>query len=667
MTKSIHRDFFSKEMKLATCLLFIAAYYAEATCTRGPPGLLPGTTLVDGTTYPRTRPGVQAAIDAVGATAFGGVVFVTGDVTSDGSSLQIKSNVMLDFGGHTYKAPATSTSLDVIALIGTEAVPAPLVTDGLRGTSFVNVSLADAATFTVGDLVVITKGQSPCGLTALTDGNMTNEIVGIDLVIGSLALRAALGHNYNLNVNPAVVRQTPVTDAGLRNIIVDANDNTGTGTRMVHAYSCQRCNFRNVKLIGTHSPNNLLLSNSVSGFMARTGMDNTFAEIISESYSGGTECRDISFSQQTSAFISDIRSYGTGGFGPNLARSHHCVWNGLIVQNTLVGRGFRIDTSSDNTFYGLMSSNHYTDRGSGLFLAFGSHHNTLNGVTLSGAGAGGYCISDSSDCYNIVYGLQVTGCQSYQVLLGTGTSGNVVYGNIGGNNDTLRVQDLGVGNIICSLNSGPGTMACTQSTGIPDAGSFPALKMLSTSRIDDTHVAVNMRGSDGTVRYASIPISTTGAVLPDLTVATTFSALVTSGVGFKPPSTGGGADATSLDFVAYNKSTINVVGACPTTPILFKFSRVGKQVSISIGDMPLQTLTSTDNMRTQGTIPPWACPTDYDTFQAYRAITINAGAHIPLRVGTNCTITWFGSSNEGPFTSGTTFVGWKAFSIAYPV
>jgi hypothetical protein len=343
----------------------------------------------------------------------------------------------------------------------------------------------------------------------------------------------------------------------------------------------------------------------------------------------------------------------------------------------------------------------------------GAHHNKIHGLTINNVGAGGLSVEQVYDCYNIVYGLQVAGAKSYQVLLGTGTIGNVIYGNIGDARDTLRVQDLGTGNVICSTNSDSGNMACTQSTGIPTAGTFPTNNMLSTSRIDNTHIAVNMRGSDGTVRYVSVPISSTGASLPDVTTgqvvlrtgntvtlsatapsasriltfvdpgadanfvtsegsatingAKTFSSVVASSVGFSPPSTGGGPDATALDFSAYNRSTINVIGACPTTPVLFKFARVGKQVSIAIGDMPLQTLTSTDNMRTQGTIPPWACPTDYDTFQVFRVITNNAGSHIPLRVGTNCTITWFGNANDGPFGSGATLVGWKPFSIAYPV
>ena len=61
---------------------------------------------MDGAEYALTRAGIQAAIDTVNARG-GGNVRVTADVVSDGVSLLLKSNTMVDFANHRFKVPPT--------------------------------------------------------------------------------------------------------------------------------------------------------------------------------------------------------------------------------------------------------------------------------------------------------------------------------------------------------------------------------------------------------------------------------------------------------------------------------------------------------------------------------------------------------------------------------
>jgi hypothetical protein len=490
----------------------ICAQQGEAGQTPG------GVTLV--TTLTRTA--LQAAIDAVTLLPRGGIVQVTGDITSDGvAPIAIKDRVTLDFAGYTLKAAASSANIDLVGVLGVGPGPThTLVSNALRGSRAVNITTTQAALYSVGDMVIVSGGVSPCGDQGVSWRDMMmNEVIAIDSSLyGTLTLRFPLGSNFLTANSASVARYSgAVVDAGLRNIILDGNSNTGATARLLSAFGCRQCVFENIKVQGTHSPTAGVVFADAGGLVFRAGLDNRFRDIVSESYNGGVAIRDISFHSQTAATISNVHSRNVQGYGPALQFVHESTGRDLYAANSKNGRGISIDACSDVDLYGLHSSNHLTPSvGIGVLLGFGTHHNKLFGVTTRGSTEGGLNTQGTGDCANTVHGLQSDGNARYQVNLASGSVNNVIYGNLGSSTDTLRFIDTGT-NTVCSTGTDSLTMACTQPTSASplSASSFPGLNMVATSRIDDTHLATTMRGSDGVVRYGITKLYTTQPLVLD--------------------------------------------------------------------------------------------------------------------------------------------------------
>jgi hypothetical protein len=477
--------------------------YCTSTDITGASGPIPGYYIVDGITYAQTRAGVQAAIDAASA-AGGGVVLLTSDITIDSTSLFMKANVVLDGqAGRRFriKAPATAQSISVITNSGLgSGLTVPLEVNATRGT--MNITVPSSV---VGDYVrpagqVAFINFIGCMIDDLPDTvtgaiYATHKVCGVDTVTSTVILCWPLLYDCRTDLSATVqMVYSTVINAGIRHLTIDANGNTGTGTRLLYTNFWVDGFWEDIVYDGDWSKAvggsfgvvaNAWHGGSVDNI--RTGP--TFKQYL--------ETRDLSFRFLEATSISNVRSSNTGGFGPNIHFGHNVVMRNFY-SNRQSARGFRIDSSSNVNVLGMHSCGQMTSRGSGMWFAFGSHQNTVMGHNSIGNQA--YSMSEytTGDNNNVMLGMQ-----------SLSTFGS---GDIGPNDDrhgTMVMASKMNADFQYSspthmiqgsrFNSGQSTFSLND-PGLPRAADMQFNGALSFSFINESYVGMNVRTRAGVMK-----------------------------------------------------------------------------------------------------------------------------------------------------------------------
>lgn len=374
---------------------------------------------VDGIQYPLTRLGLQAAINDTNAGGTGKII-VTANIQSDGVKIILKSDVDLDFNWN--RLILLPGEVDMIAIGTSGVIPEDILVaqDALNGADNITVSGLDTANvpYQVGDLLLLRYNSLKVhGVQFLT------VLIGIDLATGTLQLADSL--TYDIIVADGGCRVTHILDtarrAQLRNMVCDVNNNNGTNSLCLETRTgCVECLMENHIFMGAMGSRNTANYQAAAYYRQYAStINNVVAMGFSSSTTpAGTVFRDISFDGCQQTKINGVTSIDATGFGPRLGHCHRCTMSNVHITNSNA-RGLRIDTSSWNVISNVVISDSKGGAGDGVRFFGGSHHNTMNGLSVpicsrgalafdgdcsSGTGAG-----DTCDSHNRVTGFRTLG------------------------------------------------------------------------------------------------------------------------------------------------------------------------------------------------------------------------------------------------------------------
>ena len=437
------------------CLQFITGDTMQTECNFSAPitvvqqtgTLLPATYVVDGTTYPLSRAGVFQAMQAA-YRAGGGTVLVGGGFTTDGVGLPQVDRVTLDFGGNIIRMPSSTTPSYLFngnwgdpgtgQILSQFNLNTTLVPAGTQ--CFLVAPPWDASLFVVGQLCAIEGYRTDQPTLYVHISAISNFTNGTVCIHDSLAIETS-GAAARISTTPLLFFLFGTTKKfKLRNLVVDFNGHAYAASQVAYLSDCMYCEFDNIEITGGGGPQ------SSNAWVFQNGFGNRYSRIRSVNMNIGNDVRDISFSYQSNAYITDIASINFGGFGPNIISSHHCIWNGLHVVRAH-SRGFRVDQTALSVFSNIIVNNGAAVPGknaaTGIRVAFGSQFNTFHGVTLM-----------NNDDFGLVFdGSQGAGCDSNNTVIGLVAYGNGGTNFMNGGNCVMSegATDLGFGG--CSVGN----------------------------------------------------------------------------------------------------------------------------------------------------------------------------------------------------------------------
>jgi hypothetical protein len=452
-----------------------------------------------------TRAALQTVINTASA-AGGGEILLTSDITTDGTSIQMKSNVVLDGGPRYYsiKASADSTAHAIISNLAASIVgPYNLIANNTRGASNFSVSSLNITQFQAGDLALLTGG-SLNGDTTLSLEQL-HEICDVDTVTSALILCNPIVHDYLVTRFPLPVIRRIRPNAvqfGLRRLTLDMNGNTGGTTSLLQLSYTKNFRIEKIRLRG----------NSRISTMIPFWIIGTVDSLISDVHSRVTQTtttRDISIDRVENTIIEKIWTKHTGGFGPNIDESHDSLVTQMFTMHQ-TGRGFRCDRSSDTQASHIFSSGHQSATSTGMFHAFGAMMNSAVAVTTRGTNAYGYSTQGLLDDNNVVLGLISSAHATGDVGMSALSNGNYIL--------TKALTKTAAGVPIATLDGGANIIdKLGENTRIRGQTVSPLSARMTVSQLpdfnsialgvrNDTWASINYKGSDGIVREALLPL-----------------------------------------------------------------------------------------------------------------------------------------------------------------
>lgn len=472
--------------------------------------------IVDGIDYPLTTAGVTAALmDVYNPSGAGGTVLVTGDVDASQGYIPQVDRVTLDFGFNTIYMPTGNVRMATFAQNwgdpGTGTLQTYTIGTNLSsGVQCFNLS-QPVWSLQTGNLVVIGGQGDTCVPFCKTNQyvSLVTNVTDGKFVCLHNALPWRLTQPTTLTVYGATERFT------LRNVIIDINGNSAGGIASFLNY-CVYCTYENIDLIGygTGARGNGIFNINI-GFGNRIRNIRSINATVVD-----YENRDLSFNWQAHAFIENIQSINFGGFGPNLGNSHHCTWTGLNSVRAH-SRGFRVDSSTYNTFTNIVVSNAVNrpnkGAGTGIRVAFGSQYNVFTNVVTVDNDDMGFVIDGGQgwDSYNTVYGLlsyrnrqtnaDLGNCVAgIDLVFGVYTTGNVVHGRVG----CPAGNSVPSANTFISDGQSRGDFSITLRDSQPAAADFNGYpNMLIWSLKNNNQLVMSVLGSDGVIRRAVLALS----------------------------------------------------------------------------------------------------------------------------------------------------------------
>lgn len=352
--------------------------------------------LVNGDDYALTRAGVQAAIDA--AELVRGTVRLCGDVTSDGTPIDIDAGLTLDYAGHAIKAPADTTQLDgLVTIIGSISGTAHgLTADADIGDRAVVLDTGEGASYSAGDYIFIDQPESG-GATKLFSQVCRIASIASD----TLTIEEALKHNFTTAQFAQVRKWTPIEGVRLINARADANGNTGDPTRAVYMTDTRDC----------YVQGDFTGFNTGAAVIADRGLRNRFDVVNRDS--GDANEADLQLFRQTD-WTAETNSVSGAGFA---LESYSGVMGRWLFPRATgpAGRGIKLAHEGFCTIVAPRadSSVHPSSDYTGLSITLYSHDILI----LGGDGHG-----------NESYALMIDACDRVKV--------------IGGTFDTVTVDDI---------------------------------------------------------------------------------------------------------------------------------------------------------------------------------------------------------------------------------
>ncbi len=463
---------------------------------------------VDGNIFALTRAGIQLAIDAANA-AGGGKVFVKADVTSDGTSLVLKSNVELSFMGRRFKLPPTSSSVNLITTGSSGFI------DSLALTANANVYALNI-TVNVAQLAAATVPYVAGEVIRLFDPVLfrlfVTKIVSIDFATGSIALADSVV-NQMLVSNSAVVAHLPTMpmDFTLRDVIFDANGNSGSASQFLHTDNSGglRATYSGITLVGQ---SNTAATGVVLGVVILNHYASTVTDMREDSFKNGISNRAIYLAWSSHLSVTNLQSINTGGFGPSFDQCHRCTIRGLHVTGHR-SRGFRVDNSAYSSLLGVVITDGHGTAGSGLIFAFNSHHNIVDGLiavnndnyglSFNGGSCGAQVPCDS---YNQVFNAlilnnRIDGITAGSIIQGTNANYNFVSG-------TWDVEAADATGTLVAVSNNNGFLEQRLGAAHPITADFRQRRSIMWSlQTDAGPLRATVRGADGVLRVANITLT----------------------------------------------------------------------------------------------------------------------------------------------------------------
>jgi hypothetical protein len=477
--------------------------YCTSTDITGASGPIPGYYIVDGITYAQTRAGVQSAIDAA-STAGGGVVLLTSDITSDGTSLFMKANVVLDGQeGRRYriKAPATAQSLSVITNGGVAGgTLASLVVNATRGAMNISVPSEVVAEYIRPAGQAVFASFTGCYVDDLTPSDQgavrpAHRVCGVDTVTSTVILCWPLLYDCRTDLSAAVQMVYSVLyNAGIRHLTLDMNGNTGSGTRLLYTNFWVDGFLEDIVYAGDYTSATagsfaVVVSGLFGGSIDNVRGGDTFKQTIAT--------RGFSLYTSEATTLTNIRSSNTGGFGPNVASSHDITVRNLY-SNRQSARGFRIDTSSNVIVLGIHACGNLGVSGSGMWFAFGSPQNTVIGHNSIGNNAYSLSSYAQGDNNNIMIGMQSDSrFGSGDIGFNDGAVGTIIMASKMNHNGVFASSNTMIQG--SPYNSGQSAFSLTD-PALPRAADMQFNGAMSFSFINESYVGMNVRTRAGTLK-----------------------------------------------------------------------------------------------------------------------------------------------------------------------
>jgi hypothetical protein len=478
--------------------------------------------------YALSRAGIQQAINdgmntcSAGATQCSAIVTVGGNVVSDGVALVLGSYITLDFNGFTFSAVANASSQDVISATG-GALGSSQALTATAAAGNTSVQVASTSGYAVGDMVVLSggtlNGLAPGSGNTNRAATQTTVVTAVNSATGLITVRDALAWDFMTSLSATIQRvASPLVYGAIRNVIINANGNTGSLTRLLVVERVQYFRLERVVVTGTLSnafagsptlPDDYV--HAVAGIQVWYAVDSHFGKLQAKSLvTGSVTARDIALMGLAGSTVRILRSEYSGGPGPAILFSTYTAVSSVFVQSSL-SVNFRIGTCAYCAFSGIASTAAgNTTTGMGLAFGFGSHHNTVSGVITTGNQYAGITFQGTLDSYNQIRGFQSLNNRNQSVVFGTanaGAQGNHLSGAIdmapGG--VPMYVFDS---NSLEHVNNPNGHILFSVSGQTPTAADFVGNRQMiatvASSLGTDNQLLVNVKGTDGTVRRQSV-------------------------------------------------------------------------------------------------------------------------------------------------------------------
>jgi len=432
------------------------------------------------------------------------VVLLASDITSDGTSLYMKANVVLDGGeGRRFsiKAPATAQSLSIItnSNVGSGTV-ASLVVNATRGSMNISVPSGVVAEYIRPAGQAVFASFVGCYIDDFPPAEPgttrpVHRVCGVDTVTSTVILCWPLVFDCRTDLGATVqMYYTTIRNAGIRHLTLDMNGNTGSGTRLLYTNFWEDGFLEDIVYTGDYT-----FATDASFAIVVNGMFGGTVDNIrgSDTFRQTTDTRGFSLRMSEATTLTNIRSSNTGGFGPNVASCHDITVRNLY-SNRQSARGFRIDTSSNVIVLGIHSCGNMGVSGSGMWFAFGSPQNTVIGHNSIGNNA--YSISSYApgDNNNIMLGMQSDS------TFGTGDIGF----NDGAQGTIIMASKMNHNGVLASVktmiqgspyNSGQSSFALTEPDN-PTTADMQYNGALSFSFINETNIGMNVRTRAGVMK-----------------------------------------------------------------------------------------------------------------------------------------------------------------------
>lgn len=480
--------------------------------------------------YALSRAGIQQAINdginicsGASVAQCAAIVSVGGNVVSDGVALQLGSYITLDFNGFTFSAVANSSTQDLITALG-GALGSTQALTATAASSNTTIQVASTTGYLVGDVVVLTggtlNGVTPGGTHSNRAAQQTNIVTAVNAATGTITLRHPLAWDFMTSLSATIQRVAgPLVYGGLRNVILNANGNTGAFTRLLVIERVQYFRMERVTITGTlaNSFTGSVAYPSIDYFYAIAGIqvsvaaDSAFLKTAAKSFTTGSNTvRDVAFMGLTSSTVRVLRSELSGGAGPAILFSVYSVVDTVMVQQAAQSN-FKIDTCAYCQFSGIISNAAgNATAAAGLGFGFGSHHNTVKGAITIGNQYAGITFQGDLDAYNNIRGFKSIFNKNQTVVFGTttaGAQGNSLSGHI-------DMQPGGVpmfvfdSNSLEQVNNVNGHILFSVSGQTPAASDFVGNRQVifsvGTSGATDNQLRAYLKGTDGVPRWQHV-------------------------------------------------------------------------------------------------------------------------------------------------------------------